>query len=176
MYPLWTAPGYDAKIPDIRGWSGNMPEPDWQPPGRRDYTEKQSATYGALRLRTTEALSLVLGSRVTGWNKQASYNHNDGSSYPENTREQGVYTPYASPTRRPMATAPTWPPMARRCSSSKPNSAARGAAVCMGLIASANGHRAVPARQAEYSRLSEFEHGPCSVSEIALLGLKSPKA
>ncbi|AUA57456.1 Ferripyoverdine receptor precursor [Achromobacter spanius] len=95
MYPLWTAPGYDAKIPDIRDWSGNMPEPDWQTTGKRYYTEKQSSIYGALRLRPTDALSVVLGSRVTWWDQQASYNYNDGTSYPDNMREQGVYTPYA---------------------------------------------------------------------------------
>ncbi|MGE8642604.1 MAG: TonB-dependent siderophore receptor, partial [Achromobacter sp.] len=95
MYPLWVAPGYDAKIPDIRQWNGDMPEPDWQSTGKRYYTEKQASIYGALRLRPTDALSLVLGSRVTWWDQQASYNYNDGSSYPDNMREQGVYTPYA---------------------------------------------------------------------------------
>ena len=95
MYPLWVAPGYNPKIPDIRDWNGDMPEPDWQSTGKRDYTEKQASIYGALRLRPTDALSLVLGSRVTWWDQQASYNYNDGSSYPDNMREQGVYTPYA---------------------------------------------------------------------------------
>ncbi|MNX21269.1 Ferric-pseudobactin BN7/BN8 receptor precursor [compost metagenome] len=95
MYPLWVAPGYDAKIPDIRQWNGDMPEPDWQSTGKRYYTEKQASIYGAVRLRPTDALSLVLGSRVTWWDQQASYNYTDGSSYPDNMREQGVYTPYA---------------------------------------------------------------------------------
>jgi len=95
MYPLWTAPGYNPAISDIRQWDGNMPEPDWQTTGKRYYTEKQSSIYGALRLRPTDALSLVLGSRVTWWDQQASYAYNDGSSYPDDMREQGVYTPYA---------------------------------------------------------------------------------
>ncbi|WP_025136980.1 TonB-dependent receptor [Achromobacter sp. DH1f] len=94
-YPLWLAPGYDPKIPDIRAWNGDMPEPDWQSTGKRYYTEKQASIYGAVRLRPTEALSLVLGSRVTWWDQQASYTYNDGSSYPDDMREQGVYTPYA---------------------------------------------------------------------------------
>lgn len=94
-YPLWQAPGYDPRIPDIRAWSGNMPEPDWQSTGKRYYTEKQSSVYGAMRLRPTDALSLVLGSRVTWWDQRASYTYTDGSSYPDNMREQGVYTPYA---------------------------------------------------------------------------------
>jgi len=94
-YPLWTAPGYDPKIPDIRQWNGDMPEPDWQSTGKRYYTEKQASIYGAVRLRPTDALSVVLGSRVTWWDQQASYNYTDGSSYPDNMREQGVYTPYA---------------------------------------------------------------------------------
>ncbi|KAG1247348.1 hypothetical protein G6F65_020215 [Rhizopus arrhizus] len=72
-----------------------MPEPDWQSTGKRYYTEKQASIYGAVRLRPTDALSVVLGSRVTWWDQQASYNYTDGSSYPDNMREQGVYTPYA---------------------------------------------------------------------------------
>ncbi|KAG1433648.1 hypothetical protein G6F57_022001 [Rhizopus arrhizus] len=55
-YPLWTAPGYDPKIPDIRQWNGDMPEPDWQSTGKRYYTEKQASIYGAVRLRPTDAL------------------------------------------------------------------------------------------------------------------------
>ncbi len=94
-YPLWAAPGYDPAIPDARAWDGDMPEPQWQATGKRHYTEKQRAIYGALRLRPTDALSLVLGSRVTWWDQQASYNYNDGSAYPDNMREHGVYTPYA---------------------------------------------------------------------------------
>lgn len=94
-YPLWTAPGYDPVIPDVRAWDGDMPQPQWQATGKRYYTEKQNAVYGALRLRPTDALSVILGSRVTWWDQQASYTYNDGSAYPDNMREQGVYTPYA---------------------------------------------------------------------------------
>lgn len=36
-----------------------------------------------------------MGSRVTWWDQQASYTYTDGSAYPDNMREQGVYTPYA---------------------------------------------------------------------------------
>lgn len=93
-YPLWAAPGYDSRIPDVHAWDGDMPQPQWQSTGRRYYTEKQRAIYGALRLRPTDRLSLALGSRVTWWDQQASYTYNDGSAYPDNLREQGVYTPY----------------------------------------------------------------------------------
>ena len=37
-YRLWTAPGYDPVIPDIRAWDGDMPEPQWQVNGKRYYT------------------------------------------------------------------------------------------------------------------------------------------
>jgi outer-membrane receptor for ferric coprogen and ferric-rhodotorulic acid len=94
-YPLWRSPGYAATVNSIWGWNGDMPEPDWQANGRYNYEQKQGSVYAAARLRPTETLSLVLGSRMTWFTQDSDYRYTDGSSGATDMRRRGVYTPYA---------------------------------------------------------------------------------
>lgn len=91
-YYLW----YFGSIPTYNGWDGKTPaEPDFEVTGRTDYNERQESTYGSIRLRATDKLSLILGGRVTDWQnvqKTDNYGPDDEVS---RRQETGVFTPFA---------------------------------------------------------------------------------
>lgn len=95
MYPLWTVAGYDPTVPDVFDWTGNMPEPNWETSGKRRFTERQASIYGATRLKPTDDLSIILGSRVTWFDQKASYDYIQWGEYPDNMSEKGKIIPYA---------------------------------------------------------------------------------
>ena len=95
MYPLWSVPGYDATVPDIFNWNGDKPEPDWVSTGERRFLERQASLYGAARLKPTDALSVILGSRLTWFDQKASYDYIAWGPYPDNMSEKGRIVPYA---------------------------------------------------------------------------------
>ncbi|MCJ8055195.1 TonB-dependent receptor [Shinella curvata] len=95
MYPLWFVPGYDPTVPDVFNWDGNMPEPDWVSTGKRRFLERQASLYGATRLKPTDDLSVILGSRVTWFDQKASYDYIEWGPYPDNMSEKGKIIPYA---------------------------------------------------------------------------------
>lgn len=95
MYPLWYVPDYDATVPDVFNWDGDMPEPAWASTGKRKFLERQVSIYGAARLKPTDDLSVILGSRLTWFDQKASYDYIDDGSYPDNMSEKGKIIPYA---------------------------------------------------------------------------------
>ena len=95
MYPLWSVPGFDATIPNIFDWTGDFAEPDWETTGVREYTVTQYSAYGAARIKPTDDLSVILGSRLTWYDQDSAYAYNDGSRYPDSMKEKGVWVPYA---------------------------------------------------------------------------------
>jgi outer-membrane receptor for ferric coprogen and ferric-rhodotorulic acid len=95
MYPLWTVAGYDPTVPDVFNWNGNLPEPVWETSGKRRFTERQASIYGATRLKPTDDLSVILGSRVTWFDQKASYDYIQWGEYPDNMSEKGKFIPYA---------------------------------------------------------------------------------
>lgn len=97
-YRLWTHPGWNNAISDIYNWNGNTPaRPDIPATSRIDFDEQQSSTYGSMRLRATEDLSLILGARVTDWkNRKQTDNFNPATKDTDAKRsETGVVTPFA---------------------------------------------------------------------------------
>lgn len=77
-------------IPSYYGWDGKTPaKPDIRVTGRTSYNEQQQATYGSVRLRATDQLSVFLGARVSDWESVQK-----GSS-PRDRKETGVVTPFA---------------------------------------------------------------------------------
>lgn len=95
MYPLWFVPGYDPTVPDIFNWNGDKPEPNWVSTGERRFLERQASIYGATRLKPTDELSVILGSRLTWFDQQASYDYIAWGPYPDNMSEKGKIVPYA---------------------------------------------------------------------------------
>ncbi len=94
LYPLWNVPGYDASVPNIFTWNGNKPEPVWQTSGKRYFLEKQASIHGAARLRPTDSLSVILGSRITWFNQNASYDYVQWGYSPDKMKEDGKIIPY----------------------------------------------------------------------------------
>ncbi|WP_376964005.1 TonB-dependent siderophore receptor [Azospirillum sp. A26] len=94
-YPLWYIDGYDPSISNYFTWNGNIARPTLVPTGWSQTDERQMAAYAATRLRPTDALSIILGSRISRW-EQIEESHPDGAEGTYGKRsENGVLTPYA---------------------------------------------------------------------------------
>ncbi|MRW89618.1 TonB-dependent siderophore receptor [Duganella sp. FT80W] len=96
-YPSWILPGYDASVANFYTWNGNSPTPNYVGTISGSYTEKekQLAGYGSIRLRPSDALSVILGTRVSNWKRNT-----ESASYGEATvtdqfEKNGKLTPYA---------------------------------------------------------------------------------
>lgn len=71
-------------------WDGSYPEPTWGPMGLSDQIDEiETGFYAATRLRVTDKLSTIIGSRVSSWKR-------DGISYGASThyKASNVWTPY----------------------------------------------------------------------------------
>lgn len=66
---------YDPAVPNFFTWDGNTDEPDFDLTGRYETSLTQYGAYAATRLRPTDDLSFVLGSRIS-W-----YDYDDKGSY-----------------------------------------------------------------------------------------------
>ena len=97
IYPDWRLDGYDYSIPDINAWNGAMPVPDYR--GTRMGTsydkERESGLYSTLRLRPTDALSVILGARLSYWKRDIRSDYDADTDLYDAMRESGKITPYA---------------------------------------------------------------------------------
>ncbi len=97
IYPGWRLDGYDYSIPDINAWNGAMPVPDYR--GTRMGTsydkERESGLYSTLRLRPTDALSVILGARLSYWKRDIRSDYDADTDLYDAMRESGKITPYA---------------------------------------------------------------------------------
>ncbi len=96
-YELWRHEGWDSSVPNIYTWDGQPPErPNIPATSRMDFSEKQTAGYGSVRLRATDALSLILGARVTNWENTIKTDNFDPTvdDTKSHRTETGVVTPY----------------------------------------------------------------------------------
>ncbi|MFC7289003.1 TonB-dependent siderophore receptor [Herminiimonas glaciei] len=84
-YGSWTL----LSIPNIYTWDGNTPlNPNKQIQGSYTDEENVSSAYSTVRFKPTDALSLILGSRITSWERLQS-------SVKDARYENGKVTPYA---------------------------------------------------------------------------------
>lgn len=84
-YGSWTL----LAIPNIYTWDGNTPlNPNKQIQGSYTDEENVSSAYSTVRFKPTDALSLILGSRITSWERMQS-------SVKDARYENGKVTPYA---------------------------------------------------------------------------------
>lgn len=106
-YPAWFLDGYDATVPNFFTWHGNSPTPNYVGTITGSYTEKekQLAAYGALRLRPTDALSVIAGARVTNWKRETESVTYGSPTSTENLSKNGHITPYAGLV---YAVTPQW--------------------------------------------------------------------
>ena len=94
-YPLWYITGYDTSIPNYFTWNGNIAQPTLNPTGWSQTDERQMAAYAATRLRPTDALSFILGGRISRWSQEEKSHPNTGVATFKKRSENGVFTPYA---------------------------------------------------------------------------------
>ncbi|QRM56981.1 TonB-dependent siderophore receptor [Sinorhizobium sp. BG8] len=59
--------GYDPSVPNFFEWDGDTEEPDFDVLGRYETKLVQYGTYAAVRLKPTDDLSVILGSRISWW-------------------------------------------------------------------------------------------------------------
>ncbi|UKJ76726.1 TonB-dependent siderophore receptor [Azospirillum brasilense] len=94
-YPLWYITGYDYSIPNYFTWNGNIAQPTLNPTGWSQTDERQMAAYAATRLRPTDTLSFIFGSRISRWSQEEKSHPNTGVATMNKRSENGVLTPYA---------------------------------------------------------------------------------
>jgi outer membrane receptor for ferric coprogen and ferric-rhodotorulic acid len=88
------ANGYSGEnvnpLGDFYQWDGSYTEPTWVNPSVAEETNiKQTAFYAASRLSLTDEVNVIIGARVSNWEKSAVY------STPRDIDENTVLTPYA---------------------------------------------------------------------------------
>ncbi|MBU2091879.1 MAG: TonB-dependent receptor [Alphaproteobacteria bacterium] len=94
-YPLWYLTGYDPSIPDYFNWNGEIAQPALDSTGWSETKERQYGVYAATRLRPTDSLSVILGSRLSKWEEETRSFPNSGASRATRRAENGVLVPYA---------------------------------------------------------------------------------
>ncbi|MEG0881672.1 MAG: TonB-dependent siderophore receptor [Janthinobacterium sp.] len=94
------APVYKSVYPPLDGsyfdWRGQYAEPAFEHQGHDDDSTRQSGLYGAVRLRPSDALSVIVGTRISNYKMDQKRSLFDNAT-PSHTRmdESGVITPYA---------------------------------------------------------------------------------
>ncbi|MDR1648592.1 MAG: TonB-dependent siderophore receptor [Zoogloeaceae bacterium] len=76
-------------------WNGHVPEPDWASftSSASKTTIQQHGAFAALRLRPADALSVIVGGRVSTWETRAK--NTKTGAITDDRKENNVFTPYA---------------------------------------------------------------------------------
>ncbi|CAI8831936.1 Ferripyoverdine receptor [Pseudomonas sp. IT-P44] len=82
----------------IYDWDGHLPKQEFPANGKYERTQSQNGVYLATRLRPTDDLSVILGSRLSTFKYNEDYRYNVDSPLDDSHasyKEHGVVTPYA---------------------------------------------------------------------------------
>ncbi|VVO32617.1 TonB-dependent siderophore receptor [Pseudomonas fluorescens] len=82
----------------IFDWKGNLPVQEFPKNGKYERTTSQNGVYLATRLRPTDDLSFILGSRLSTFKYNEDYTYYPGAGLADthaSYKEHGVVTPYA---------------------------------------------------------------------------------
>lgn len=82
-------------IDNLFNWDGHSAKPDFPVTGKSSVDESQYAAYLSTRLRMTDDLSVILGSRVIDWKRETQDSPYGGVATRTSESETGVYIPYA---------------------------------------------------------------------------------
>ncbi|MBC3339916.1 TonB-dependent siderophore receptor [Pseudomonas proteolytica] len=82
-------------IDNLFNWDGHSVKPDFPVTGKSSVDESQYAAYLSTRLRMTDDLSVILGSRVIDWKRETQDSPYGGVATRTSESETGVYIPYA---------------------------------------------------------------------------------
>lgn len=96
----YSGPGYGwnvLAIPNIFTWNGDTPARPAAVVNRFDsFSSEESAAYATARFKPTDALSVILGTRVSYWEQyDQSWNNAGVQTTNRKRQEKGVVTPYA---------------------------------------------------------------------------------
>lgn len=95
-YTNWYHTGWSSAISNIYTWDGTTPaEPPNPSIGRFEADERLNSVYGSTRLRATDALSVLLGARLTDWSRHQVSTPYSGKVTTIDLSESGKLTPYA---------------------------------------------------------------------------------
>lgn len=88
-----------SEVPgSIYDWNGHLPKQEFPKNGKYERTQSQNGVYLATRLRPTDDLSVILGSRLSTFKYNEDYGYNPGAGLDDthtSYKEHGVVTPYA---------------------------------------------------------------------------------
>jgi outer membrane receptor for ferric coprogen and ferric-rhodotorulic acid len=82
----------------IYNWNGHLPKQEFPANGKYERTQSQNGVYLATRLRPTDDLSIILGSRLSTFKYNEDYRYNVDSPLDDthaSYKEHGIVTPYA---------------------------------------------------------------------------------
>ncbi|MDY0831664.1 TonB-dependent siderophore receptor [Pseudomonas sp. SED1] len=82
-------------IDNLFTWDGHSAKPDFNVTGKSSADESQYAAYLSTRLRVTDDLSVILGSRVIDWKRETEDRPYAGDATRTDESQTGVYIPYA---------------------------------------------------------------------------------
>lgn len=82
-------------IDNLFNWDGQSVKPAFNVTGKSSVDESQYAAYLSTRLRVTDDLSVILGSRVIDWKRETEDRPYGGTATRTDESETGVYIPYA---------------------------------------------------------------------------------
>lgn len=87
-----SAPG---SVPgNILDWNGDFPMPDFPKDGKYEANQRQNGAYLATRLKPTDDLSIILGTRVSTFKYDQTYRYYDETGSRTSYEQHGVVTPY----------------------------------------------------------------------------------
>jgi len=98
-YTNWTHAGWDGMVPDIYDWDGDYPPaPDNPSIGTHGMDERNNGAYLSVRLRPTDRLAVILGTRYLDWRRdETDYTRATGVTTSQR-RAEHEFVPYAAVT------------------------------------------------------------------------------
>lgn len=99
----YDAPGYGwwwtqaNAVPNVFDWDGSTTSsPEFIKSGMTHFAERQTGVYSTVRLKPADGVSVILGARVTDWERSSTDRYFDGTpSSQVSQRERGKVVPYA---------------------------------------------------------------------------------
>ena len=92
--PRYNVLGYDNSVDNFYEWDGDTIKPDYFQNGNSDATIRQRGFYAATRLRPTDALSVIVGSRLSTWKEEWTDDFGSGPTG-GSLSQRNIFTPYA---------------------------------------------------------------------------------
>ncbi|WP_242612443.1 TonB-dependent siderophore receptor [Corticibacter populi] len=96
-YTNWSHAGWSGAVPDIFDWDGTYPAEPYNPSvGYGGAKDRSNGIFASLRLRPSDAFSVILGTRVADWRREtSSHRYATGLTTVTKRQETGEVIPFA---------------------------------------------------------------------------------